>query len=152
MALSNSPFQRIKKPLASDMNVVPYIDVMLVLLVIFMVTAPMLTTGLTVDLPKADASALSVSQQQPAVVTIQADQQYFLKLGDTDDQPMGLDELQAMLSAEQAKNTELTVLINGDQSVPYGEIVRLMAGLQSAGLNKVGLITDAPATDSLAGQ
>lgn len=152
MALSNSPFQRIKKPLASDMNVVPYIDVMLVLLVIFMVTAPMLTTGLTVDLPKAEASALSVSQQQPAVITIQADQQYFLKLGDADDQAMRLDELQAMLSAEQAKNPELTVLINGDQSVPYGEIVRLMAGLQNAGLNKVGLITDAPATDSLAGQ
>ena len=62
MALSNSPFQRIKKPLASDMNVVPYIDVMLVLLVIFMVTAPMLTTGLTVDLPKAETSALSVAQ------------------------------------------------------------------------------------------
>lgn len=152
MALSNSPFQRIKKPLASDMNVVPYIDVMLVLLVIFMVTAPMLTTGLTVDLPKADASALSVSQQQPAVVTIQADQQYFLKLGDADDQAMGLDELQAMLSAEQSKNPEMTVLINGDQSVPYGEIVRLMAALQSAGLNKVGLITDAPATDSPAEQ
>ena len=152
MALSNSPFQRIKKPLASDMNVVPYIDVMLVLLVIFMVTAPMLTTGLTVDLPKADASALSVSQQQPAVVTIQADQQYFLKLGDADDQAMVLDELQAMLSTEQSKNPELTVLINGDQSVPYGEIVRLMAALQSAGLNKVGLITDALATDSPAEQ
>jgi len=152
MALSNSPFQRIKKPLASDMNVVPYIDVMLVLLVIFMVTAPMLTTGLTVDLPKAEASALSVSQQQPAIVTIQADQQYFLKLGEADDQATSLEELKARLSAEQANNPELTVLINGDQSVPYGEVVRLMAGLQNAGINKVGLITDTPATDSLAGQ
>jgi len=145
MALSNSPFQRIKKPLASDMNVVPYIDVMLVLLVIFMVTAPMLTTGLTVDLPEAEASALSVSQQQPAIVTIQADQQYFLKLGDASDQPMGFDELQDALRIEQRQNPELTVLINGDQSVPYGEIVRLMAGLQNAGLNKVGLITETPA-------
>lgn len=145
MALSNSPFQRIKKPLASDMNVVPYIDVMLVLLVIFMVTAPMLTTGLTVDLPKAEASALSVSQQQPAIITIQADQQYFLKLGDATDQATSLEELKRLLSAEQGNNPELTVLINGDQSVPYGEIVRLMAGLQNAGLNKVGLITDTPA-------
>ena len=145
MALSNSPFQRIKKPLASDMNVVPYIDVMLVLLVIFMVTAPMLTTGLTVDLPKADTSALSVAQQQPAIVTLQADQQYFLKLGAAEDQPMSLSELQELLSAEQAKNPELSVLINGDQSVPYGESVRLMAGLQSVGLQKVGLITETPA-------
>lgn len=144
MALSNSPFQRIKKPLASDMNVVPYIDVMLVLLVIFMVTAPMLTTGLTVDLPKAETSALSVAQQQPAIVTIQADQAYFLKIGNADDQPMTLSEIQSLLSAEQSKNPELTVLINGDQSVPYGEIVRLMAGLQSAGLSKVGLITETP--------
>lgn len=145
MALSNSPFQRIKKPLASDMNVVPYIDVMLVLLVIFMVTAPMLTTGLTVDLPKAEASALSVAQQQPAIVTLQADQQYFLKLGDAEDQAMSLEQLQQTLSAEQSKNPALTVLINGDQSVPYGEIVRLMAGLQSAGLQQVGLITETPA-------
>ncbi len=145
MPLSNSPFQRIKKPLASDMNVVPYIDVMLVLLVIFMVTAPMLTTGLTVDLPKAETSALSVAQQQPAIVTLQADQHYFLKLGAADDQAMSLQELQALLSAEQSKNPALTVLINGDQNVPYGEIVRLMAGLQSAGLQQVGLITETPA-------
>ena len=132
-----------RKPVA-EMNVVPYIDVMLVLLVIFMVTAPMLTTGLTVDLPKAETSALSVAQQQPAIVTLQADQQYFLKLGSADDQAMSLSELQDLLSAEQAKNPELTVLINGDQSVPYGEIVRLMAGLQGAGLQQVGLITETP--------
>ncbi|MEC7119965.1 MAG: protein TolR [Pseudomonadota bacterium] len=144
MSLSNSPFQRVKRPLASDMNVVPYIDVMLVLLVIFMVTAPMLSTGLTVDLPEAETSALSVSQQQPAIVSIQADRQYFLRIGDQEDQALSLDELQATLTEQQITNPELTVLINGDQTVPYGDIVRLMASLQQAGLQQVGLITATP--------
>jgi biopolymer transport protein TolR len=145
MALSgNSPFQRVKKPLKSDMNVVPYIDVMLVLLVIFMVTAPMLTTGLTVDLPDAPTDAISVSQQQPAVVSIKAGQQYFLRMGDDSDRALSLDAIRAELVRSQAANTQLMVLINGDQNVPYGDVVALMASLQQAGLRQVGLLTETP--------
>ncbi|MEY2864272.1 MAG: protein TolR [Pseudomonadota bacterium] len=145
MALSgNSPFQRVKKPLKSDMNVVPYIDVMLVLLVIFMVTAPMLTTGLTVDLPDAPTDAISVSQQQPAVVSVKAGQQYFLRMGDDSDRALSLDAIRAELVRSQAANTQLMVLINGDQNVPYGDVVALMASLQQAGLRQVGLLTETP--------
>jgi biopolymer transport protein TolR len=145
MALSgNSPFQRVKKPLKSDMNVVPYIDVMLVLLVIFMVTAPMLTTGLTVDLPDAPTDAISVSQQQPAVVSVKAGQQYFLRMGDDSDRALSLDAIRAELVRSQATNTQLMVLINGDQNVPYGDVVALMASLQQAGLRQVGLLTETP--------
>ena len=145
MALSgNSPFARIKKPLKSDMNVVPYIDVMLVLLVIFMVTAPMLTTGLTVDLPDAPTDAISVSQQQPAVVSVKAGQQYFLRMGDDSDRALSLDAIRAELVRSQAANQQLMVLINGDQNVPYGDVVALMASLQQAGLRQVGLLTETP--------
>lgn len=145
MALSsNSPFQRIKKPLKSDMNVVPYIDVMLVLLVIFMVTAPMLTTGLTVDLPDAPTEAIAVSQQQPAIVSVKAGGALFLRVGDGDDDAIDLDTLQNKLTVLQQQNPQLMVLINGDQAVPYGDVVSLMARLQQSGLRQVGLLTEIP--------
>ena len=145
MALSgNSPFQRVKKPLKSDMNVVPYIDVMLVLLVIFMVTAPMLTTGLTVDLPDAPTEAIAVSQQQPAIVSIKAGGEFFLRVGDGDDEAIDLDTLQSKLTALQQQDAQLMVLINGDQAVPYGDVVSLMARLQQSGLRQVGLLTEMP--------
>ena len=140
-----SPFARIKKPLNSDMNVVPYIDVMLVLLVIFMVTAPMLTTGLTVDLPDAPSDAVAVSEQTPAIVSIKPNRTYFLRLSDDKDQELSLDQIQAQLSAAQRQNPNLMVLINGDQQVPYGDVVTLMAALQQSGLKQVGLLTEPPA-------
>lgn len=140
-----SPFARIKKPLKSDMNVVPYIDVMLVLLVIFMVTAPMLTTGLTVDLPDAPSDAVAVSEQTPAIVSIKANRTYFLRLSDDKDQPLSLDEIQAQLTDAQRQNPKLMVLINGDQQVPYGDVITLMAALQQSGLTQVGLLTEPPA-------
>lgn len=142
---SPSPFARIKKPLKSDMNVVPYIDVMLVLLVIFMVTAPMLTTGLTVDLPDAPSDAVAVSEQTPAIVSIKANRTYFLRLSDDKDQALSLDEIQAQLTDAQRQNPKLMVLINGDQQVPYGDVITLMAALQQSGLTQVGLLTEPPA-------
>lgn len=141
---SPSPFARVKRPLKSDMNVVPYIDVMLVLLVIFMVTAPMLTTGLTVDLPDAPTDAVAVSQQQPAIVTIKPKQQYFLRVGEQTDQAVTLDALEQQLSTLQQQQPQLMVLLNGDQNVPYGNVVVLMARLQQAGLKQVGLLTQVP--------
>lgn len=146
MAIQRSGrFKRIKKPLKSDMNVVPYIDVMLVLLVIFMVTAPMITSSLKVDLPKANAQPFQ-AKSAPAIVSLNQQGQYLLHYAQYKDQQVSIDELTTILSQEQttaqSQQKELTVLINGSQSRPYGEIVTLMATLQNAGLTQVGLLTD----------
>ncbi|GAB3045562.1 protein TolR [Acinetobacter apis] len=146
MAIQRSGrFNRIKKPLNSNMNVVPYIDVMLVLLVIFMVTAPMISSSLKVDLPKANSQPFE-SKQSPAIVSLDADGQYFLNYKQFKDQAMNLDQLKDELSKAQqhaeSENQNLTVLINGAQSRPYGEVVTLMGSLQDAGLTQVGLLTD----------
>ncbi len=146
MSLSGSPFVRAKKPLKSDMNVVPYIDVMLVLLVIFMVTAPMITAGLTVDLPKAVSDPLSTSKEPPAIVTVESDGKLSVRFGSEKDHEVTQSELQDQLKAAQVKNPHLLVLVNGDKKVPYGDVVTLMATLQSSGLPQVGLMTEQPPT------
>ncbi|MDE2419774.1 MAG: protein TolR [Gammaproteobacteria bacterium] len=147
MSLSGSPFVRAKKPLKSDMNVVPYIDVMLVLLVIFMVTAPMITAGLTVDLPKAVSDPLSTSKEPPAIVTVESDGKLSVRFGSEKDHEITQSELQDQLKAAQIKNPHLLVLVNGDKKVPYGDVVTLMATLQSSGLPQVGLMTEQPPTN-----
>ena len=146
MAIQRSGrFGRIKKPLKSDMNVVPYIDVMLVLLVIFMVTAPMITTGVKVDLPKANNNPIQ-SQDRPAIVTLEADGTIKLEDSEHKNDVMSLTELEAVLTEAQQKaeenNKQLSVLINGSESRPYGEVIKLMATLQEAGLSQVGLLTE----------
>lgn len=147
MARQGNPFGRIKKPLKSDMNVVPYIDVMLVLLVIFMVTAPMITSGITVDLPQTKNSPVK-TESLPAIVGIEADGQYLLDLGNNQIQAVTLDELKTRLTDAQTqaeqKQQKLMVLVKGDQNVAYGKVVGLMASLQEAGLSQVGLLTDPP--------
>lgn len=146
MAMQGSPFGRIKKPLKSDMNVVPYIDVMLVLLVIFMVTAPMITAGIKVDLPESKNAPFQ-SEIQPPIVTIQSDGQYLLQYANSIDK-VTLNELQLRLTEAQkeaeSKQQKLLVLVNGDENVAYGKVVGLMSSLQEAGLSQVGLLTDAP--------
>ncbi len=149
MSLSGSPFVRAKKPLKSDMNVVPYIDVMLVLLVIFMVTAPMITAGLTVDLPKAVSDPLSTSKEPPAIVTVESDGKLSVRFGSEKDHAVTQSELQDQLKAAQVKNPHLLVLVNGDKKVPYGDVVTLMATLQASGLPQVGLMTEQPPTKPL---
>lgn len=147
MAIQRSGrFERIKKPLKSDMNVVPYIDVMLVLLVIFMVTAPMITSGINVDLPQANGNPIE-SKDAPAVVSLDKDGQYFLKYKThNSSQPMTLSELTTLLSEAQqqaqAENKELHVVIEGEKSRAYGEVMALMSSLQDAGLTQVGLLTE----------
>lgn len=146
MAMQGSPFGRIKKPLKSDMNVVPYIDVMLVLLVIFMVTAPMITSGITVDLPEAKSSTFA-SKTPPAIVTIEADGRYSLEIGSTRIDGISLDDLKVQLMEKQSSNQEtqqMMVLVKGDENVAYGKVVGLMSSLQEAGLSQVGLLTDTP--------
>ena len=147
MAIQRSGrFERIKKPLKSEMNVVPYIDVMLVLLVIFMVTAPMITSGIKVDLPQANSTPIE-SKDSPAIVSLDKDGQYFLQYKDQKaDQPLALEELTHILSEAQqtakAENKELNVVIEGEKTRSYGEVMSLMNSLQEAGLTQVGLLTE----------
>ena len=143
-----------RKPVA-EMNVVPYIDVMLVLLVIFMVTAPMLNQGVKVDLPKVNSDA--VPQDNNALVltiSIKADKTYYWNLGsevDTDkeqDKAVTLEGMTkavtAIMNQNHSQGRTVQVFIRGDKAVDYGAVMQAMGGLQQAGVSSVGLITEAP--------
>ena len=140
MALSKSSRQR-RKPMA-EMNVVPYIDVMLVLLIIFMVTAPMLTQGVLVDLPQATAEPITDSEnREPLVVSIDREGRFYTSIGENPDEPLAASELQARVAAILRRNPQTPVMVKGDRAANYGQVVGLMALLQSAGAPSVGLIT-----------
>ena len=146
--MKQSPYRREKKALNAEMNVVPYIDVMLVLLVIFMVTAPMLITGVDVDLPKEQTNTLSQSQL-PVIVSLTDSGEIFVSYENNIDLPISEPELINTLSNLQNQSNDagaqpLQVMINADQNNQYGDIMTLMATLQQAGIQKVGLLTGAP--------
>ena len=128
----------------SEINVVPYIDVMLVLLVIFMITAPLLTQGVKVDLPQAEAEPLDVETQEPLVVTIDASRNYYVNYGENQGTPVEPQVLAARVGALLRHRPGLSVVVRGDENVPYGEVVILMTILQRAGAPSVGLMTEAP--------
>ncbi len=144
--MENSPFQRKRRNLMAEMNVVPYIDVMLVLLVIFMVTAPMLTQGVKVELPEVASDSINVDNAEPIIISIKANGSYWLKQGDKADKRLALAELTQALQAIQQKQPKVQILLNGDTKVPYGEVVKLMATLQLANILRVGLLTETPPT------
>lgn len=129
----------------AEINVVPYIDVMLVLLVIFMATAPLLMQGVEVDLPKADSSPVSDSDAEPLIVSIDAQAQLYLNLGASDDQALSMETVKQRVATVLKRNPEKAVMVWGDAAVPYGEVVVLMSELQEAGAPSVGLVTEAPA-------
>ena len=147
-----NPYSRNRsQKLNAGMNVVPYIDVMLVLLVIFMVTAPMLTTGVDIDLPKAQTKSLQQGTQLPVIVSLKSDGQLYLSTQDKTDEPMSEAALIATLNNLQSQpqyqfdgKPNVNVMINADQNNQYGDIIQLMANLQQAGIQKVGLITAPP--------
>lgn len=146
--MKQSPYRRERKALNAEMNVVPYIDVMLVLLVIFMVTAPMLITGVDVDLPKEQTNTMSQSQL-PVIVSLTGSGEIFISYENNIDLPMSEPELIDTLSTLQYQSSDagaqpLQVMINADQNNQYGAIMTLMATLQQAGIQKVGLLTGAP--------
>ena len=128
----------------SEINVVPYIDVMLVLLVIFMITAPLLTQGVKVDLPQAEAEPIDVETQEPLVVTIDAAGGYYVNYGDDQGSPVEPQVLAARVGALLRHRPGLAVVVRGDENVPYGDVVILMTILQRAGAPSVGLMTEAP--------
>ena len=131
-----------RKPM-SEINVVPYIDVMLVLLVIFMITAPLITAGIDVELPVADAEPMPTDQEPPLVASIDRNGNYYLSIGDSRDQSLTEDQLIALVKAQQEQQPNLEIVVNGDKDVPYGQVVRLMVLLQQhADMQTVGLMTD----------
>lgn len=144
--METSPFERKRRHLLAEMNVVPYIDVMLVLLVIFMVTAPMLTQGIKVELPEISSDSINVDSAEPMIVSIKRNGDYWLKQGDKPDQQMKLADLTQTLQAVQQTQPKMQVLLNGDKNVPYGDVVKLMASLQQANILRVGLLTETPST------
>ncbi len=125
----------------SEINVVPYIDVMLVLLIIFMVTAPLVTQGVKVDLPKAEAQPLEEESKPPLVASVDAQGQYFLNVGDTQQEPMSAVDLATLVAAHLQVEPQTPVVVRGDGAVAYSQIVQLMVLLQGAGASSVGSIT-----------
>lgn len=130
-----------KHRFASDINVVPYIDVMLVLLVIFMVTAPMLTQGVKVNLPKTTNEALETDKEEPVVVSIKKDGSLYLNLGDKEKQKSMADIATALKKVIKAKPAT-QVLVWGDKDIAYGKVMHLMSQLQGLGVAQVGLVTE----------
>jgi biopolymer transport protein TolR len=126
----------------SEINVVPYIDVMLVLLVIFMVTAPLLTQGVKVDLPQAPAAALERQSEDPLIVSVDAGGLIYLNYGEDQGSPVDPATLVNRVSALLRHKPGLPVLVKGDRDAAYGSVVRVMALLQGAGAPTVGLMTE----------
>jgi len=133
--------QKTRRPMA-EINVVPYIDVMLVLLVIFMITAPLLTEGVKVELPQADANPMDADAQRPIVFTVDAEGRYFVTYDDDKSVPVDADELLVKATALITHNPRAPVLVKGDRSVVYDQVIGLMVLLQQAGASSVGLLTD----------
>lgn len=134
---------RVPRKLMSDINVVPYIDVMLVLLVIFMTTAPMMTQGLKVDLPEAKSQAVQ-AKDEPVILTVKANGSYYLSTGSTPRQSTRLEEITRQAGLIMKQKPETLFLVEGDRNVNYGKVIELMAALQRAGIEKLALVTEPP--------
>ncbi len=127
--------RRQRRPM-SDINVTPFVDVMLVLLIVFMVTAPLLTVGVPVDLPKTRAPALG-QDREPLSVTISRDGKIYLQK-----QPVSQDELVPKLTAISNNGYDQRIFVRGDKTVDYGRVMEVMGMLSAAGFTHIGLVTD----------
>ncbi|MEO5343247.1 MAG: protein TolR [Gammaproteobacteria bacterium SHHR-1] len=132
-----------RKPMA-QINVVPYIDVMLVLLVIFMITAPLITQGVSVELPQADAEPMQQDQQEPLIVTVDQQGQLYIDVGQGKQTPISPEQVQLRVAAVLRNQPKTPILVRGDRAVDYGSVVQAMVLLQAAGAPSVGLITESP--------
>lgn len=136
----------------SEINVVPFIDVMLVLLVIFMITVPVLTQGVKVELPKTTAKAVPEHQKEPIIVTVDGKGNFYLNLAEKPNQPVTARVLSNLASTELARapagSPERPVLVRGDKNVNYGKVIEAMVLLQQAGAKSVGLITEPTGSSS----
>ena len=132
------PGARYKRAPMSQINVTPMVDVMLVLLVVFMVTAPLLTVGVPVDLPKT-ASSRIVGQDEPLVVSVASDGRLYLQ-----DAELALDELIPRLTAITESRKDARIFLRGDRAIAYGQVMAVMGAMNQAGFNRVALITEQP--------
>ena len=130
--------------LMAEINVVPYIDVMLVLLVIFMITAPLLNQGVKIDLPQAPAKPLENQNQDPLIVDVDSKGRFYLNYGENQDRPLDSKMLVNRVNAVLRYRPGVVVLVRGDRAAAYGDVVIAMALLQKAGVDDVGLMTDPP--------
>ena len=133
-----------KRRAVSEINVVPYIDVMLVLLIIFMITAPIVQQGVEIELPKVSANSLPPEQQEPVILTVSKTGEYYLNVGDNLKKPVSNDVVTQRVSLILKQKPETPVLVRGDKDADYGSVTTAMVLLQSAGVAKVGLMTDQP--------
>ena len=132
-----------KRKLMGEINVVPYIDVMLVLLVIFMATAPLLTQGVKVELPKADAAAIEEPpDSQPVVLSVDESGNLYLSVGDDEDEPKSADYIVGQVRIVMENAPETPVFVEADRAVDYGYVVGAMVLLQKGGVQSIGFVTD----------
>lgn len=136
--------RRIKRKPMAEINVVPYIDVTLVLLIIFMITAPLIQQGVEVDLPLANAKALPQDQAPPLVVTVDLNGLYYMDIGENPNNPIELESIGIKVKAVLRHKPKTSILIRGDMGVDYGKVVTVMAVLKAAGVANVGLMTQSP--------
>ena len=136
------PYRRARRRIVSEINVVPYIDVMLVLLIIFMATAASVTLGVKVDLPQAASQPLPVDTKPPLIASIDKQGLYYLSTGSSANNPLNEDELQALVRLEIRRDANVQFVVKGDGSVPYKKVIDLMVLLQTSGVASIGLMTE----------
>lgn len=129
-----------RKPIA-EINVVPYIDVTLVLLIIFMITTPLLQTGVEVELPQATSKTIESDNTPPVIVSINQQGQYFINIDATEDEPVSDQELLIQIERVLNQQSKTKILVRGDRNVNYGAVLTVMAALQEAGVADVGMMT-----------
>ena len=139
---------RIRRKPMSEINMVPFIDIMMVLLVAFMISAPMLTQGIKVELPRTNSEIIPLPEDQEVlIITVKENGEYFIDLGSSRDEATGLSSITEKVGKVVSANPGIQVLINGDTNVPYGRVIQLMAGIQGSGVSNVGLITEPAALE-----
>lgn len=133
-----------KRRAVAEINVVPYIDVMLVLLIIFMITAPIVQQGVKIELPRVAANSLPPEQETPVILTVSETGEYYLNIGDNLKSPVSDETVMQRVSLVMRQKPQTPVLVRGDKDVDYGSVTTAMVLLQSAGVEKVGLMTEQP--------
>jgi biopolymer transport protein TolR len=143
------PHGRRRRKLMGDINMIPLIDVMLVLLIVFMVAAPLMTQGIKVDLPKANSEVVPDSDEMTLVVSIDAESNYFISLGSTDEaqEPVALERIGESVERILRQNASVPVFLEADASINYGVVMNLLATLEGAGAESVRLVTQPPGGD-----
>lgn len=139
--MSLKPRKKRERKIVSNINVVPYIDVMLVLLIIFMITTPMLTQGVKVNLPNASAKSIPNTSKKPLILTVDKDGNFYSNIGSKTTLPVSIYNLKNIVNQNFTRNSKLPVYVRGDTDTSYGQVVRLMVTLQKIGISNIGLVT-----------